>query len=208
MSNDFDSLEQAKELLKEIGDTSNNIFTENIKDDIENQAINDERAKFCCYVSNITTEELLSVQPLFYRKVISKKVSATLRRNLKMVWGIGQYWYPIIECANKDIIAFQDKYFKSEFGFEQLKNILQAACHERIFELRETGTEPEYEMDTCVFEPTYNGLEGFWFSEKMDWVIYASHESSITIGGIWLIEQIKTIWPNWKKRIWDSPFFD
>jgi hypothetical protein len=170
--------------------------------------MDEERVKFCYYISNITADELLIIQPLFYRKVISKNESTALRRNLKLAWGIDQYWYPIIECARKDIIAFQDEYFEAEFGYEKLRNILQGAYHERIYELREAGAELEYEIDTSVFEPTYNGLEGFWFSDKMDWVIYASHENSITIGGTWLIEQIKSVWPNWQKRIWDSPFFD
>ena len=54
---------------------------------------------------------------------------------------------------------------------------------------------PEYELELSVFEPYHNGAGGYWCSEPMDWVIYASHEESITIGGEWLIEAIKRAWP-------------
>ncbi|MCD6052439.1 MAG: hypothetical protein K0Q55_3857, partial [Verrucomicrobia bacterium] len=44
--------------------------------------------------------------------------------------------------------------------------------------------------------------------EQFDWIIYASHESSVTIGGEWLLPAIKSAWPNWQNRIWTTPFFE
>ena len=38
------------------------------------------------------------------------------------------------------------------------------------------------------------------------WIIYASHESSVTVGG-WLLEEMQAIWPSWQERTWTSPFF-
>jgi hypothetical protein len=62
-------------------------------------------------------------------------------------------------------------------------------------------------MEISAFEPYYNGAEGFWCNNNFDWVIYASHESSITVGG-WLLAEIKNVWPNWKERVWTTPFFE
>lgn len=75
----------------------------------------------------------------------------------------------------------------------------------RVWELREYG--PEYELDAAVFEPAYNGAEGFWTSPTHDWIIYASHEASITVGG-WMLAEVKRIWPEWERHIWTTPFFE
>jgi len=61
----------------------------------------------------------------------------------------------------------------------------------------------EYEQEISAFRPTYgfNG-EGFWCCKQMDWVIYASHENSITFGGEWLINKVKGAWSNWESYLW------
>jgi hypothetical protein len=47
---------------------------------------------------------------------------------------------------------------------------------------------PEYEVELRICEPGYrDGGEQYSTSEHADWIVYASHESSITIGGEWLI---------------------
>jgi hypothetical protein len=89
---------------------------------------------------------------------------------------------------------------------ESLRQIFIDREIQYVFEVREGGILG-YEMDLEVFEPYYSGLEGFWTDGKSDWVIYASHESSIAIGG-WLLSEVKDAWPNWQDRIWTSPFFD
>jgi hypothetical protein len=42
----------------------------------------------------------------------------------------------------------------------------------------------DYEMDLELFEPYYNGDEGCWTSENIDWLVYASHERSLTVAGL------------------------
>jgi hypothetical protein len=74
-----------------------------------------------------------------------------------------------------------------------------------VWELRESGMG--YEIELSLLKPFYNLNEGYWSSNSMDWIIYVSHESSITVGG-WLLEELEAIWPNWKSRIWTSPFYE
>jgi hypothetical protein len=39
----------------------------------------------------------------------------------------------------------------------------------------------------------------------MDWIIYFTHEETVTIGGEWLVETVKTKWKDWKNYInWDT----
>ena len=77
--------------------------------------------------------------------------------------------------------------------------MLEARRIERVWALREYG--PEYMEDLALFEPYYNGAEGFWSSGDLDWIIYASHERSVTVGG-WLLGKLKAIWPSWQDHVW------
>lgn len=76
---------------------------------------------------------------------------------------------------------------------------------DKVWEMDESEAFPEYEIDTAAFSPEYSiSGEGYWCSADMDWIIYVSHENSITVGGEWLLDEIKAIWPNWEERKWVS----
>src|SRR5207302_5010472 len=130
----------------------------------------------------------------FYRRVLSSTERKEAWSKLGTLWGIKQtdYWYPLDHYEADNVEAFQAPYFDKEVGSEKLRAILQNHGVERVLELREYG--PEYELELSAFEPYYNGAEGYWCSEQMDWILYASHESSITIGGEWLLRRVKDIW--------------
>ncbi len=36
----------------------------------------------------------------------------------------------------------------------------------------------------------------------MDWLMYASHEGSLTIAGDWLIEEVRAAWPEWEQHLY------
>jgi hypothetical protein len=205
----FKSVKEAEELIGLAGRTAESLFTKSPHSEIQMKAMAEEREAFCDYLSGVSEDTLENVPPLFYRRVLSQDESSAIWAEVKSRWGIKDkwYWYPLIEGAREDVIAVQDKYFHEEVGIKNLREILSR--HDaRVWELREGKGEPEYEMELSIFDPAYNGLEGYWSSEGMDWLIYASHESSITFGGKWLIGEIKRVWPNWMKRIWESPCFE
>ncbi len=56
-----------------------------------------------------------------------------------------------------------------------------------------------------LVEPHYNLAEGIWTSRSLDWIVYASHENSITVGG-WMLAEVKRAWPEWECHIWKTPF--
>jgi len=74
-----------------------------------------------------------------------------------------------------------------------------------VWQLCEYG--PEHELDVALFEPGYFGPEGVWTSKSQDWIVYASHESSITVGG-WLLEVVREAWPESSRHEWTTPFFE
>ncbi|MDF9839846.1 MULTISPECIES: hypothetical protein [unclassified Paenibacillus] len=177
-------------------------FTEN-KEGIFRQTAGAERQLMTDYLKKRAAEGISRVQPLPYRRTLSKVERTLLWEDLREKWGISDFWYPLTDAKPKDTEAFMEDYFEEEVGFEALRAILHTHGIERVFELREFDHSPEYQLDIEGFNPVYtiNG-EGYWFAADMDWVIYASHENSITIAGEWLLNEIKEIWPGWEERRW------
>jgi hypothetical protein len=98
-----------------------------------------------------------------------------------------------------DVVAFKARAFHDAVGHESLVAILGAHGIERVWELREYG--PECEENVSLFKPHYNFAEGYWSSGDLSWIIYASHESSVTVGG-WLLQEVKVMWPSWQAHVW------
>lgn len=206
---DFASFSEAKELIIMAGYTSGSLFTVS-QNAIEKNVMQQEREAFCKYIKNLNQEQIEYINPLFYRKVLTETESQKLWGILKKKWDIQtkSYWHPLMDSPINDVIVFQEEPFDIKFGIENIRKILQRKCIQKVFSLTEYG--PEYELDVSVFEPLYyhSGVENYSFSQQADWVIYASHEGAITVGGKWLIDEIKTIWTDWGKYIWKSTFED
>lgn len=203
---EFKSLEEAKNFFKLVANEAQSIFTKPPNEEISEKAMHEEREKLCKFIDEQSEQDLSEVKPLFYRRVLSDKESKTILEKLKSRWKLPEsYWYPLTIEKPEKVEAFQDAYFEKEVGAEKLQKILSEHKVDKIYVIKEDGLD--YEFELSVFEPYYSGAEGFWCDDNFDWIIYASHESSMTIGG-WLLDEIKTIWSNWKERIWTTPFFD
>ncbi|HET9318710.1 MAG TPA: hypothetical protein VFO27_03005, partial [Bryobacteraceae bacterium] len=50
------------------------------------------------------------------------------------------------------------------------------------------------------------GGEQYCTDKSVDWVVYASHESSITIAGEWLTRIFKEKWPEWSQKSYGGPY--
>jgi hypothetical protein len=194
-----------RELLLAAGMTAEDEFTRNPIGEIAATSTANEREAFCRFIRELTEAELGATQPLAYRRVLTTVESKQIWSRLRQTWRISDsYWYPLAKSSLGNIAAFQDRPFYEFVPPAILKEILTAHRIDRLWELRESGAE--YEQDISLFEPYYNGAEGYWSSDELGWIIYASHESSLTIGG-WLLDEIKDRWPSWRESIWTSPFF-
>lgn len=174
--------------------------------EIEDRVMNEERILFCDFINSALVEELQNIEPLPYRRTLIDEERKRIWGRLSKTWDIkGTYWFPLGDCSRKDIYAFLDDYFYDELGIEPLRNILLRKGIDKVWEMGESEAFPEYEIDVAAFSPEYSiSGEGYWCSVDMDWIIYVSHENSITVGGEWLLDGIKAIWPNWEERKWVS----
>ena len=193
-------LETTRSLLVVAGQTANDEFTREPLGEIDARAMAEERAGFCRYVGSLQLSDLNAVEPLPHRRVLRAEEAKSIWSQLRSRWQITNgNWYPLAECSLPDVIAVSARAFDEAFTEERLRTILAERGIQRVWELREYG--PEYEEDVSLFTPRYNGAEGYWSSADLDWIIYASHEASVTIGG-WLLGKIKPLWPAWDAHLW------
>lgn len=180
--------------------------TEGLHDAVAQSVMAEERAAFVGYISSVTDEEMQMVEPLPHRRTLAPEEEAALRRTLLDRWGAGRgYWFPISgEAPPEFALAFHTDWFDEAKG-RVVGELLGAHGVERVFELREHG-EDHYEIGLKAFDPHYNGAEGFWFSRESDWVVYASHESSITIAGEWLVAGFRERFGDCNRYQYGGPF--
>jgi hypothetical protein len=204
---DPDSLcdvEKTRSLLILAGDIADDDSVSCSTSEIAKRGMTEERESFAIYIAELTPADLFAIEPFPYRRVLSAEESKSLWSRLKARWQIpAGYWYPLAHCSLSEVVAFKAGAFAVAVPQEQVQEILSSRGIDRIWELREYG--PEYVEDSSQFDPSYNGAEGYWSSGDLDWIVYASHEGSITVGG-WLLQLVQELWPSWQAFLWTSPF--
>jgi hypothetical protein len=176
---------------------------------IEEAAMTEEREKFINYIQAISPTQLDSVPPLYYSRRLRSSEVQRISRLFKERWHaeIG-HWYPLTEKPEGvDVEAFHITIFSREVGYERLRRMLLRRGVSRIFEVHESG-QSGYELDVGDSDPEYGyeGMEVWWTNGEGDFVVYASHESSITFAG-WILDEVRKAWPQWKSNTytgWDQ----
>jgi hypothetical protein len=183
---------------------------EELTNPIARKALREEAADFKAYVQVLEDRDLGDIAPLPYRRVLTEEESKKLWSRLRQTWDIGDgYWFPLRDSPVPDeLLTLHVDYFARMKGAELLRDALGIRGISRVFQLNEfRSIDPEYEMEISIVEPRYaSGGEQYSTSESLDWVVYASHESSITVGGDWLTETIRESWPDWRQRAYGGPY--
>jgi hypothetical protein len=90
---------------------------------------------------------------------------------------------------------------------ETIRALLRSHDITRVISLCELGDSREEDLASATFYYGSGG-EAFWFDDGMEWMIYASHESSITFGGDWLVTAVSGTVPDihrYDYQGWQSP---
>lgn len=203
---DFTSLEAARELLAEAGRTAASPFTRNPLGEVDARAMADERRRFVEFIRTVSGDVLANVGELPYRRVLLEREERELRDQLRSRWGVeGGYWYPLAKAGRADLVAYDAPAFHRALGGAGLQRMLAGWGVERVWELREHGAS--YELELRELDPHYTGGEGFWTGPGMEWLLYASHEQSITVAGTRLLAAVRETWPAAEQHVW-QPFDD
>jgi hypothetical protein len=191
---DFASLSHARRTLLLAASTLE------IADDSEETdaaAIAEERNLYCCYLSLLGPDDLDTVKPLPYRRVLSKLEHTKLTERLIADWG---QWSDGL-CHSPDPpqhMIFRANRFHSDETHRALRKILAQHRHTRLWEIRDLTDGHELDLD--YFTPTYNQSgEAFWTAADMNFLIYASRRNTLIFAGQWLIHAIRIEFPHWRQ---------
>ena len=121
------------------------------------------------------------------------------------VWDIRDtHWHPLAETSREDVAAFRASAFHAAVGAAGLRAALAAHGVRRVVETREFAELPTRELDLAQADFEYDFAEGYWCDARLDWLVYASHEDTLAVGGAWLSDAVKQQWPGWEAHYWES----
>ena len=168
---------------------------------VARSAMTEEREEFRDFIKSLPEAELDAVELLPLRRVFGMEDLSRVWAHIAEKWDAkpGHGWWPLRDgTAPSGVIVFHTDWF-DDAKVIVLRDLLSAHGIRSVWEVREFG-EWGCEKDVGSLEPIYNGEEGYWTSEGSDWLIYASHESSVSLAGDWLV-------PIFRQRFPDSDQF-
>jgi hypothetical protein len=126
-----------------------------------------------------------------------------IRKQLTDKWGIrdGDSWIPLDDAEITDSIEYgYYSTFAKEFGIDRLKKILQNITKSDVYEINNEASDRRI----AVSEIDFKRFECYYTNETADWVVYYSHEDTITFAGQELIEKLQATWEGWEtyRRKW------
>lgn len=138
------------------------------------------------------------------------KNNGTLNRFLQFfrqyVEGDAQYWYPLCHLKKEvPVAAFDlDEIYKHN-AMAQMESVLRNhGIHMvKMFQIQDHGVEAEeVDLIKLLYEKDSKGynfpwcVETFYYDQSKKWMIYVSHEGTVTFTGMELVDEAKRIISN------------
>lgn len=124
----------------------------------------------------------------------------SLRVQIESVWGwSGYYFFPLHSTTRNDVLAFDGNLLEPIFSESEFQRFIESLKPSCIKCWREIG-ESEI-LQPKFFEFGYGYSEIVVVEEGFNWLIYWSHEGTITFGGEELITKLKILLPNWSSAL-------
>ena len=101
------------------------------------------------------------------------------------------YWWPLNGHKLADTECFTDEVFNIKFGHANLIQTLKEMGETQLRKINEANEDEIIKTeDIC----SYDGLEVVYCNDNADWLIYFSHENTVTVSGKKLIDALKKNW--------------
>lgn len=165
-------------------------------------------SQFIDFVSALNVNEISDIINIPFERRLNEIEYFTIMKDLKNKFDFGTwkdnnyywyYWEPLTESQNqKPLIFFEIELF-NEYEKKVLTEILIQISGDRILFLREFDYMYNYEIETSLFDIKRNGGEFAYCDTKTEWLIYISHEGTITFSGEKLTTAIKEKLPELMK---------
>jgi len=186
----YKTLNSCVQSLLEAADYQENLLCNQTTSNAEAAAIMDEKRKYQEFILSLSESDLMkaSVKNIAYKKKLGKHEAEKVRKELHVKWNYnGDYWCPLIGVEpiktlflmKKNIIPFK-------------KDIIDKVMHiskRRYYEIEETGDDYKYSIHSFDLDL----YETICCDNTFSWVVYGSHENTISFGGELLIQKIESL---------------
>lgn len=174
--------EELRPLLVHLARNATSDRTKPMANPIRQRAMAEEREALASLFLNVTASELAQMKPLFYRRVLDAGAVHQWREAIAATWGAPDgYWYPLSEKTHASLVALELDRVDDVQLQARIKKFFSTNAIGRVIELREY--DESYELDGAAAVLSYTGPEGFWTAPGNEWIVYCSHEGTITFGG-------------------------
>lgn len=202
-ADELGDLDESRQALARIITRAQSLFTDSPNDAVEETAMDEERELAVAQVMEIDEATLWETRLLPFRRTLGESEIERHWSELKQRWKVDGYWIPLVDAPIADEVVVMDAAaFRLAIRPVALQNKLRAAGVVQLYELREHDGSPSAFIDVELLDPYYDLAEGYWFPESKDWLLYASHELSITAGGRFLVDVIASLWPGYREHPW------
>jgi len=133
-------------------------------------------------------------------RTLTEKESSELRSEIEKVWAwSGCYFYPLHPTTRTDVLAFDGDLLETIFPEPDFLRLILSLPSSEIRCWREL--DPSKEMCIGEFQFGYGYSETIVVNDSLSWIIYWSHEGTVTFGGDQLISKLKATVPNWENAV-------
>ena len=171
------------------GLAAESIFTKDEKNATAISAMQEERDKFVTYIQTVTLGELGLIDPLPHRRRLKTSEQKEIRQRLLEIWNYeGDYWDPLVDKSPKEFVFLAKGHF-TEPDFQSITDFVSSSTSSFLLELPEDGKDAE--IASSEFHP--DCYETIYTDYSYLWIVYGSHEGTITFAGDQLLPFIKRL---------------
>lgn len=124
--------------------------------------------------------------------------NGVIRERLRQQWAIEaeHMWVPLTGHLQENTAYFEYSQFEQLFGMERLREILSQLSQEPVFAISEVGEDYQGPITIVEEYGSQQLIEMYYCDEHASWVVYVSHENTVTLAGQELLAHVKSAWPD------------
>jgi hypothetical protein len=207
---DMAGLTEARELLSVAAEICLVGCLRSTENEIAINGVQQEYKAFIDYIQSLDNQMLQTVEPLPYMRSLPIDEYKARLKSFGERWGIdmSQGWimcdyYPVTPLSpNPPVLeAFDAQAIVDANGTQRVQRLLRENGVSRVYIFEENYPAIECDVSSLNLARAIPRIVSYIFSDALDWMIYTSWDGTVTIGGAWLLEQIKSEWKEWQKHV-------
>lgn len=160
------------------------------------------RFEFEEYVRNLNPNKINLIKPIAYKRRLKTEEIERFVKSLKDKFdfdswyhGINNYyWEPLVQTKNTQPSIYLDIEIIKKKEIDSIVQVIKSISGERIYLLTEELENLNYELETSSLD--FDWIESAYCDLETSWLIYISHEGTITFSGNHFINELENRLPD------------